>query len=334
MRRTAIVTSLVLLVVVVGIATPASAHSPLFPQGNNSLETAMVIDDPAKSWAIYHQLESDQADYYQMVFSAGDRIYLQTLTPSAPGFLPDLALLMPGPGPSDDLPSFVQVPTGYHAIVVPGDPAAEGELEPFTPGPAFMLATIDINATQDGTYYAVVFSGEQGGSYAIAIGYIEGFTAGEILSLPVDLVTIYQWEGQPLWLAILPYVLVFVVGFILAFYWYKKTERPNTWVKGLALIASLAFFGSTANIIMQLAFAFTMVPISSQVWLSLGFAAAYLIMGVLLMRFAYKRSEITLAWRVGFILIGIIGLTMWGGFYVGPLLSLVVGLAPPYKRPK
>jgi len=334
MRRLTLISPLLLIVVVTFIATPALAHSPLFPQENHSISTAMVINDPLKSWAIYHELGSNQTDYYQMEMKVGDRIYLQTLTPSSPGFLPDLALLLPGPGSNDGLPSYVEVPEGYHAIVAPGDPNAEGELEPFTPGPVFMLATIDVNATNDGTYYAVVYSGEQGGNYAIAIGYIEGFTAGEILSLPINLETIYQWEGQELWVAISPYILVFAVGLAFAYYGYRRMEKPNNWIKGLAVVASLAFFGSTVNVISQLGFSFTRVPVSSQVWLSLGFAVAYLIMGLVLARFAYKRNKLSLGLRIAFAAIGILGLTMWGGFYIGPILALVIALAPPYKKSK
>jgi len=296
----------------------------------------MVIDDPAKSFAVYYELQSDEAGYYEFQMKAGDRIFLQIFIPDSPqqGFVPGLALLVPSPGSNDALPSFVEVPAGYHSVVAPGDPNALGELEPFTPGPVFILAEIDIDAAVDGTYYAVVYSNDQGGSYAIAIGYVEGFTAGEILSLPINLLTIYQWEGQQLWEAILPYIMVFAIGLALAYYGYRKMGKPDSWVKWLAVISSLAFLGSTVNVLAQLAFSFTRVPISSSVAFSLLFALAYLIMGLVLGRFAFKRKELSLGYRLAFIAIGIIGLTMWGGFYIGPILALVIALAPPYKSSK
>lgn len=336
MRKVALFSPLLLIAILLAIAWPAAAHSPIFPTENHSIDTAMVIDDPAKSFAVYYELQSDEAGYYEFQMKAGDRIFLQIFIPDSPqqGFVPGLALLVPSPGSNDALPSFVEVPAGYHSVVAPGDPNALGELEPFTPGPVFILAEIDIDAAVDGTYYAVVYSNDQGGSYAIAIGYVEGFTAGEILSLPINLLTIYQWEGQQLWEAILPYIMVFAIGLALAYYGYRKMGKPDSWVKWLAVISSLAFLGSTVNVLAQLAFSFTRVPISSSVAFSLLFALAYLIMGLVLGRFAFKRKELSLGYRLAFIAIGIIGLTMWGGFYIGPILALVIALAPPYKSSK
>jgi hypothetical protein len=334
MRKIGLISTLLIAFMMLAMATPAEAHSPLFPQENHSIDSAMVIEEPAKSFAIYHELESEEAAYYQFQMTAGDRIFVQVLVPVSPeeGFVPSLALLIPGAGINDELPSFVEVPVGYHSIASPGDPTAEGELEPFTPGPVFILAEIDVEAPVDGTYYAVVYSNYQGGNYAFVIGYLEGFTAGEILSLPLNLLTIYQWEGQQLWQSLLSYILVFTFGLLLAYYGYRKMDKPDTWVKWLAAISALAFFGSTVSVIAQLAFSFTRVPISFQVWLSLGFAVAYLVMGLVLARFAYKRKQLSLGLRVAFILIGAIGLIMWGGFYIGPIMAFVVGLAPPYKR--
>jgi hypothetical protein len=336
MHKVGLFVTLLITIMVLAIAAPAEAHSPLFPQENHSIDTAMIIEDPAKSFAVYHELESEEAAYYQFDMKAGDRIFVQVLVPVSPeeGFVPNLALLVPSTGSNEGLPSFVEVPEGYHSIVSPGDPAAEGELEPFTPGPIFILAEIDVEAPESGTYYAVVYSNDQAGNYAFVIGYLEGFTAGEILSLPLNLLTIYQWEGQQLWVALLPYILVFALGLAFAYYGFRRMGKPDSWVKWLAVISSLAFIGSTVNVIAQLAFSFTRVPVSSLMVLSLLFAVAYLVMGLVLGRFAYKRKELSIGLRIAFAAIGIIGLTMWGGFYIGPILALVIALAPPYKRSK
>ena len=318
------------------LAAPAEAHSPLFPDENHSIDTAMVIEDPAKSFVVYHDLERDEASYYQFDMKASERIFIQVLVPISPedGFVPSIALLLPGPGSNEGLPSFVEVPLGYHSMVAIGDPAAEGELEPFTPGPIFILAEIDVQAPESGSYYAVVYSNDEGGNYAFVIGYLEGFTAGEILSLPLNLLTIYQWEGQQLWEALLPYILVFALGAILAIYGYRKMGKPESWVKWLAAVAALAFIGSAFSVVYQLGFSFTRVPFSSLAILSLLFVLAYLIMGLALARFAYKRKQLRPLNRAVFLLIGIVGLSMWGGFYIGPILALVVALATPYKGSK
>ncbi|MDD1747882.1 MAG: hypothetical protein LUQ16_08980, partial [Methanomassiliicoccales archaeon] len=167
MRKIAWLLPLLLAIALIA-TTPALAHSPSFPEDNHSLATAMTVSDPAKSRAIYHELETEEAAYFKFQVEAGDRIFLQILTPVSPaqGFVPGLSLLLPGAGSNGTLPSFVDVPAGYHAMVVPGNASKEGELEPFTPGPIFILAEIDTVAPVDGTYYAVVFSNDQGGNYA------------------------------------------------------------------------------------------------------------------------------------------------------------------------
>lgn len=315
------------------LATPAEAHSPLFTGENHSIETAMAIEDPAKSFVVYHDLQRDEASYYQFEMKAAERIFIQVLVPISPesGFVPSISLLIPGPGSDEGLPSFVEVPAGYHSMIANGDPEAEGELEPFTPGPVFILAEIDVQAPEDGIYYAVVYSNDEGGNYAFVIGYLEGFTASEILSLPLNLLNIYQWEGQQLWEALLPYILVLALGLILAIYGYRRMGKPESWVKWLAMVAALAFIGSALSVVFQLGFSFTRVPISSSAFLSLLFAMAYLIMALALARFAYKRKVLRPLNRIVFVLIGIVGLAIWGGFYIGPILALVVALAPPYK---
>jgi hypothetical protein len=47
------------------LAAPgALGHVPLLPEGNDNISSAEYISDPDKSWAIYSQLEPDQAEYY------------------------------------------------------------------------------------------------------------------------------------------------------------------------------------------------------------------------------------------------------------------------------
>ncbi len=140
--------------------------------------------------------------------------------------------------------------------------------------------------------------------------------------------------GAAVWQALVPYILMFALGLAFAYYGFRKMGKPDSWVKWLAVISSLAFIGSTVNVIAQLAFSFTRIPVSSLMVLSLLFALAYLVMGLVLGRFAYKRKELSIGLRIAFASIGIFGLIMWGGFYIGPILALVIALAPPYKRSK
>ena len=51
----------ILLLVLLLSAGAAAAHSPQFADGNDSLETAMEIEDTVRSWAIYSHLRQGEA---------------------------------------------------------------------------------------------------------------------------------------------------------------------------------------------------------------------------------------------------------------------------------
>ena len=320
------------ILALVALAPWVAAHSPLFPEENHSLATAKQIEDMEKSFAIYHELEAEEASYYKFEMKEGDRISLQLLTPDSPArteFLPGLALLGPGILENDSLPAFVEVPSGYGKLVEQGDSTAEGELEPFTPGPIFDLARVDVLAPEDGLYYAVVFSGEVGGNYALAVGYVEGFTFEEIVLLPMNLILIYQWEGQELWEALLPYLSVFLLGGMAAIYGYTRVKRPSSLAQWAALISALAFFGSSASVLYQLAFSFMGVEPSFTVLLSISFMAIYLLLGILMARFAYRKAGRTApVTRLILVAISLIGIALWGGIYIGPAFALLAALLP------
>jgi len=68
------------------------AHVPFGPGDNESLTTATVIPDPAKSWAIYGDLyEGGEAQYYRFDITENQRIYISLFTSTNPeesGFVP------------------------------------------------------------------------------------------------------------------------------------------------------------------------------------------------------------------------------------------------------
>ena len=89
----------VVLLVVLSLAFPASAHVPLMAGGNENISSAMHITDPGKSWAVYGSLEKDVVHYYSFDLEEGERIYLSLFKSSdarEKDFLPALVLLGPG----------------------------------------------------------------------------------------------------------------------------------------------------------------------------------------------------------------------------------------------
>ena len=135
------VINIVLTVLLLLVLVPGSivlAHSPVFPGENHSPETAYLIDNPAKSWAIYDELEHlDEGEYYRFSMSAGEKIQLALLTPESPaesGFLLSFALLQPVAPENNEALDHIDVPDGYSTVMVESQDPGEAAYEPFTPG--------------------------------------------------------------------------------------------------------------------------------------------------------------------------------------------------------
>ena len=196
------------------------AHSPIFPEENHDPSHAYEINNPAKSWAIYTVLDHrDKGDYYKFTVSKGDKIEIGLMasqSPSASGFLPSFALMVPGSDQKINLPSYIEVPAGYGTIAVSGKDPGEASYEPFSPAWLYDLADLTINAPTGGTYYIVVYDNNQKtGNYVLPVGYIESFTPAEWLMIPYNVHTTYVWEGQNLFIIYLPLVLAIAAGGII-----------------------------------------------------------------------------------------------------------------------
>ncbi|MGZ8892663.1 MAG: hypothetical protein ACXW1R_06970, partial [Halobacteriota archaeon] len=73
-----------------------SAHSPVLPGNNKSLDSAYVVNDPTKSWALYTTLRPGQVQYYRFDITQGESIYVQlykNTEGSNLGFLPSFVLM-------------------------------------------------------------------------------------------------------------------------------------------------------------------------------------------------------------------------------------------------
>lgn len=167
-----------LLLLAILLAAPsAQGHVPLLPEGNDNISLAEYISDPDKSWAIYSQLNPDEAEYYSFFREKGDRIYLSLLSSANPGkesFEPDMALL--GPGLTSDagtgawvetetaLPGYVSLPEGYGYIAVFGQRTENATYEPFGPSSYYEQSLINITAPRSGMYYAVVYDNDSNGT--------------------------------------------------------------------------------------------------------------------------------------------------------------------------
>ena len=327
-RRVVSVTLAVFLLLVV---STAAAHVPKTASENESLESAMIIEDPIKSWAIYSELrEGSVANYYEMEMESGERLYLSLLTPKNEDFVPNLAVMGPGIDEIDPTPDFVQSPDEVGIKVIEGD-LGERRYEPFTPGSYYHPATFDQNIVESGTYHVVVYSEEgTGGNYGLAVGYEETWSLVEWILLPLDVINIRLWEGQPLWLIFAPMIAVLTLGFTWTGWKYRSQGKKPDNVKEWGLLTSgLLYIGSGVTMLMQMVIAASGSSPGLAVIVTLIFALIPVIIGHKLCEESsdFKNLE---SWdRIRVIVFGIIGFTVWAGLIIGPILAVISGLSPP-----
>ncbi len=326
----------VLVAVLVFVPAAAWAHSPQYPEGNHSLETAYLIKDAAKSWAIYSALEHpDKGDYYRFTVSRGDKIQISLITPDRPsssGFIPSFVLLVPGSIQNDKVPAYIEVPAGYGAKVVAGSNPEKAVYEPFSPAWFYELANLTMNAPTDGTYYLAVFDDDhKTGNYGLAVGYIEEFTALEWVMITYNVHITYIWEGQNLFVTLLPIILVLIIGGII-FYWRnRKGMAPKDASRWLAAFAGLMFIGSALSIIYQMVLAFSITGVSGEAVFTLLFVATSIVLGIIVLLYAIRHKTVLTLWRrVALIAIGVMALFVWSGLYLGPALAVLAAMVPPY----
>jgi hypothetical protein len=325
---------MIIAVLVLLPAFSASAHTPLFSHDNTSLQTAFVINDPAKSWAVYANLPStNAAAYYRFQMDAGGDIDITLLSSEDPAdshFLPSFVLMIPGSLSNDPVPSFVDVPTGYGTIMVNGIDPGTATYEPFSPGWFYQLANLTLSAPVTGTYYVAVYDQTNTGNYGLPVGYIEGYTIPEILMLPYDLQLVFVWEGQNIFVVLLPLILSLVLGGMLI-HW--RTTKGKGAKDDLSMWAtafgSLAFIGYAGIDAYQMIFALTKTGWDPGALVSILFLLLPLALGAIGLRYALKqRAKTTIYHRLALVAIGVVGLMLWTGLYIGPALMVLAAILP------
>lgn len=313
------------------------AHAPLSGGDNESLATATIIPDPTKSWAAYGELhEGGEAQYYRFLFSEGQEILVSLfISPASKdvGFLPALVLMGPSVSNQGTVPDYVEVPEGSGAMVVEGKLPAEATYEPFSPSSFYSLATMDLNAPSSGTYYVAVYEPYLGGHYGLAVGYRETYTLQEWILIPINLISIYQWEGQSLPFILAPMGVILVVGLALILWRRRNREPPMALFNWTGALAGLLFMGSGVTVLSQMTVALTRASLVPEVGVTLVFAVIPILLGVAALRLALKTEErIKVRKRVYFVILGMLALFAWSGLLVGPILAIVTSFLPSRTR--
>jgi len=184
---------------------PASAFAhKLIPTdgSNNDISSALEIPDPIVSWAMYEEL-SNNVLYYKFDAKKGDKLFANIVIPKLDGledFSPSLVFIAPTFTVNliaelkvlDSTESFpFPIPDGYDAIVFDYDGVLPSKefYEPFGQITYWERQEINLVVPVDGTYYLAVYdSNGDYGKLALAIGYVEDFSA-------IDFMTVlpYAW---------------------------------------------------------------------------------------------------------------------------------------------
>ncbi len=309
------------------VVSSVSAHVPQTDEGNHTLGTAMHVDDPTKSWVIYSELHHDEANYYEMELKEGQRLKISLLVPDE-DFVPNLVVMGPGIQSNDSLPGYIEVPEDVGFDVIEGE-LGEREYEPFTPASYYYPAEFEKEIDTDGTYYFAVFSEEGEGKYGAAVGYEERYGLIEWIRVPIDVINIHLWEGQPLWLVFSP--MIFVVGLGLtgsAWRKYQDGEGPDDVKEWGLLTSSFLYIGSGAMLSMQMGLAVSKADTGPGLIVTLVFALLPVIFGLLLWKRAQDFKEPEPMERVKVVFYGMIGLFVWAGLIVGPIIAVISALLP------
>ena len=201
MKRLILMTLLLYCIMI--LPASAFAHKLIPTDGsNNDIVSALEIPDPIVSWAMYEEL-SNNVLYYKFDAKKGDKLSASIVIPKLDGledFSPSLAFIAPSFTIDlitelkvlDSTKSFpFPIPDGYDAIVFDynGKLPSKESYEPFGQITYWERQEIDLVVPVDGTYYLAVYdsSGDYG-KLALAIGYVEDFSA-------IDFMTVlpYAW---------------------------------------------------------------------------------------------------------------------------------------------
>lgn len=201
MKRLILMTLLLCCIMI--LPASAFAHKLIPTDGsNNDIVSALEIPDPIVSWAMYEELNNNVL-YYKFDAKKGDKLSASIVIPKLDGledFSPSLAFITPSFTINliselkvlDSTKSFpFPIPDGYDAIVFDynGKLPSKESYEPFGQITYWERQEVNFLIPVDATYYLAVYdsSGDYG-KLALAIGYVEDFSA-------IDFMTVlpYAW---------------------------------------------------------------------------------------------------------------------------------------------
>jgi hypothetical protein len=305
-----------------------SAHAPLGVGSNEDIANATQISNPEKSFVIYTELhESGEAQYYHFSMQKGGNLYGSLQIPGPDSMVPNIVIIGPGIESTGNVPSFIEIPAGSGTMVIQGKSPGKPSYEPFSPQPIYEAGRFNVTVPVDGDYYIAVY-GPTGGKYSLAPGFLEQFTAAEWLLIPFSVITIHLWEGQSPWVVFAPMILIVIGGLVLIGIYRKQLGLYQDPVRYMILISGLMYLGGAAMTSLQIIHAVQVTGYTNEVILTLMFIAGPIILGIFAIMEGIRQPRLDSLLKSGIkmVVIGILGLLVWAGLIIGPVLALVSGI--------
>jgi hypothetical protein len=260
----------------------------------------------------------------------GQRLQFMLFTPDKNTFTPSLAIMGPGIKSQGNIPAFIDIPTGAGVMAIAGKRPDQASYEPFTPARIYESVVIDMIVNTDGPYYVAVFEPTAKGQYGLAIGYREEFEVYEWIRVPFDVIAIHQWEGQSLGFILAPMLAVIAIGLVFLIWQRKKRGYVPQNLSGLiASLAAFSYIGSGAMLLVQMVIALGHTDLPSSVIITVLFALLPITAGIAMLYVSIKTmSGGEMKARVTMAILGIVGLFIWAGLLIGPVLAILASFLP------
>jgi len=307
-------------------------HVPISGGDNENLEEAIIITNPTKSWAIYSILEeAGVPQYFGFEIDKGDQIYFSLLKSTRSedkDFLPSAILMGEHIVSNDIVPEYIDKPNEYNAILIQGSQTETATYESFGPGSYYGLGELSLSAPESGIYYIAVFEPSTGGHYSLAIGRTETFSLDEWILNPINMIDVYQWGGQNIIMIFAPLIFTVAIGSIIIFLRMKESSVSLNYLRYIGLIGGLIFIGTGVSLIYQMIYSILQSSIGVEIVLTIMFALAPLLIGLLVTRTFLRTIDLKGKTRMYLIIYGLIGLFTWSGIIIAPIITIILALIP------
>jgi hypothetical protein len=310
---------------------------PTFSDEHGGLESAVEVENPTKSWVLYDKLENNEdVRYYRLELKKGDRLRLILFSPEQ-DFVLSMVVMGPGITSEGVVPEFIETVNVSNSHVVIGERPDSASYEPFTPGSYYYFVDYNEEINVSGNYFVAVYSTEGGGNFGLAVGYKETFSLIEWIRVPVDAVKIHLWEGQNFIVIISPLIITIIAGLVLLI---KIKPRGihlpfNDIWRVSGTLAAFFYIGTGFILLHQMVRALTIGPAGGAVIVTIIFAGIPIFLGYVILKITLNlKEQLTMNKRIKLILFAIVGLFLWSGLIIGPVLVVIASFIPIVRHEK